>query len=83
MSQCNPTLQEVVELAHHVRLSGASPTGLTWKARSGKGRANKREGEVAGVQKQPGVFKFLLNGRQWYCSAAVRALQTLEVSRAD
>lgn len=83
MSQCNPTLQEVIELSHHVRLSSDSPTGLTWKARSGKGRANKREGETAGVQKQPGVFKFLLNGRQWYCSAAVKALQTLGASHAD
>ncbi len=83
MRECNPTLREVIELAHHVRLSSASPTGLAWKARTGKGRANKREGEAAGVQKQPGVSKFLLNGRQWYCTAAVRALQALEASHAD
>ncbi|GEM_PF-6921888 len=79
MSKCNPTLQEAIELASHIRLSSTSATGLEWKSRSGKGRANKRGGEQAGVQKQPGVYKFLLNGRQWYCSAAVRTLRDLEV----
>ena len=77
MRICNPTLKQVIELSKYVRLSGDSPTGLVYRARTGKGRANKRDGEVVGSEKTPGVFKFNVNGQQWYCTAAVRSLQSL------
>lgn len=84
MSQRETTLQEGLTLAKLIKIDSASPSGIAWRVRSGKGKANKREGEPAGALNKPGgVFRVMVNGRRYRTSEVVGIIKALEASRAD
>lgn len=77
MQKRTVTLEEALTLAKLIKLDTASPSGISWRVRSGKGKANKREGEPAGTRTATGVYRVMVNGRLWYSTAAVEALRAL------
>lgn len=83
MRQRETTLQEALTLARLIKIDKASPSGIAWRVRSGKGKANKREGEPAGTRTATGVYRVMVNGRLWYSTAAVAALNALKVAGAS
>lgn len=74
------SLQEAIALNRVLKLCSEAPSGLAWRARSGKGKANKREGDPAGGLNRTGGrdYRVMVNGKRWTAPAAVRILLSLE-----
>lgn len=73
------TLREALDLYAHVKIDPESPSMLAWRARSGKGKENKREGEPAGGLNRTGGrdYRVMVNGKRWTAPDVIKILTAL------